>query len=820
MNENFKNQGTEAINGDAIIANAMSAVEMETVVTSGLSIVELPLGNGQLSQSDFNNANTIYVIKHDFSFAGTTITMKENCVLEFRGGSFSNGKLVPVFTKIVGNGHIFKNDFSFGTSGTSANSGLLANTVLFAEWFGVYFKMKKRLFAMMVVLLLPALMVMAYDFEVDGIYYRILPEEKQKVAVTYKEHLSEGLSSTSYLTYLNDYNGVLSIPNQVTYNDTIYTVSRIDDYAFFSCEIVYYRSVIEKIEKQENEYSITSVILPTTIESVGKNSFAYTDIESIEIPANVRFDTSSILSINAPFYGCTKLKEVIIHDNVVMAPCAFYECGVETVILGNNVSFPKGEKFNSYPHIDPEILTCFTSPKLDIKFMDGVEVIADEAFSEWTNIHKIQLPVSLKKIGKKAFYKLENLSEIELPEGLEVIDEEAFSYADIQSLHIPQSVDSIGKSAFAECNSLSQVNIPSNISYLGEGAFMNCNISKIEIPECITEIPNNLFSGCKFKVFEIPDCITSIGHSVFQHCTQLEHIEFSKNLNNIGSGAFYGCTALKTLEIPENVGIIGYNAFGNCTALHTVSIPKETKIYSSAFEGCTRLQVVTIPDSLSSRTFYGCNSIKEIYINTTSANPIDDNNFTESVYDNAILYVPVGTAESFGKRRGWSNFYTIKEYDSGISVPTEVFLTIKDAAEGQVKLLLPQGCTQTLFIEPEEGWIVHSVTFNGNDVTGDLMDGNCFLVPTLYADATICITYESPNNIAEEVIHGKSVKVKVQENAIYIDGMKDGETVSVYNLNGITIASAIADNGQVVLELPTNDTYIVKTLTKTVKVRL
>ena len=69
MNENFKNQGTEAINGDAIIANAMSALEMETVVTSGLSIVELPLGNGQLSQSDFESANTIYVIKYDFTFS-------------------------------------------------------------------------------------------------------------------------------------------------------------------------------------------------------------------------------------------------------------------------------------------------------------------------------------------------------------------------------------------------------------------------------------------------------------------------------------------------------------------------------------------------------------------------------------------------------------------------------------------------------------------------------------------------------------------------------------------------------------------------------
>lgn len=149
MNENFKNQGTEAINGDAIIANAMSAVEMETVVTSGLSIVEFPLGNGQLSQSDFNNANTIYVIKYDFTFSGSTIFMKENCVLEFRGGSLSNGTLIPKYTKIVGNGHIFGNNFFFSKGASlgwydnenpevnPANRGHLANTVLLAEWFGV-----------------------------------------------------------------------------------------------------------------------------------------------------------------------------------------------------------------------------------------------------------------------------------------------------------------------------------------------------------------------------------------------------------------------------------------------------------------------------------------------------------------------------------------------------------------------------------------------------------------------------------------------------------------------------------------------------------
>lgn len=669
-------------------------------------------------------------------------------------------------------------------------------------------------------MLLPVLVAIAYDFEVNGIYYRILPDENQKIAVTYKEYVSENFSSTSYATYTNDYNGDLSIPNQVTYNGTMYVVSRIDDYAFFSCDIVYYRSVIEKIEKRENGCSVTSITLPPTLESVGKMSFAYTDIESIEIPANVKFGTS-VSSIDAPFMGCAKLKNVIIHDNVVMAPCAFYECGVETVLLGDSVSFPKGEKFDPYNFsIDPVVLTCFTSPKLDVNFMERVEIIADEAFSGWTNLYKIQLPASLKKVGKKSFYKVKNLNEIELPEGLKVIGDEAFSFSDLNSLYIPNSVDSIGKSAFAECNSLSQINIPANISYLGESAFMNCNISKIKIPECLAEIPDNLFSGCKFETFEMPDCITSIGRSAFSDCKKLERIEFSKSLEKIGDNAFYGCTALKTLDIPEYLKTIGYYAFKSCTALHTVSIPEGVEICSMAFEECTGLQIVTIPDSLSSRTFYGCNSIKEIYINTTSVNPIDEDNFTESVYDNAILYVPFGTVEQFSNRRGWSNFFSIKEYDSKTASSEEVFLTIKDASEGQIKFLVPQGKTQTLVIEPEDGWTAHNVTFNDNDVMDELMDGNRFLVPALYKDAVICITYESADNVEEKVMYQNSARVRVLGNAIQVDGIENGETVKVYNTNGVAIACAISNRGRAKFELPINNTYIIKTQDKVVKVRL
>lgn len=47
-----------------------------------------------LSQSDFNQANTIYEIRYDFDLDGKVINIPENCELKFVGGSFKNGIIV------------------------------------------------------------------------------------------------------------------------------------------------------------------------------------------------------------------------------------------------------------------------------------------------------------------------------------------------------------------------------------------------------------------------------------------------------------------------------------------------------------------------------------------------------------------------------------------------------------------------------------------------------------------------------------------------------------------------------------------------------
>ena len=74
------------------------------------------------------NINTIFVIQYDFVLA-EDITIPENCVLKFDGGSISGIYILKGNnTKIIGNGHIF-NGCQF--------TGYFSIKEAKAEWFGV-----------------------------------------------------------------------------------------------------------------------------------------------------------------------------------------------------------------------------------------------------------------------------------------------------------------------------------------------------------------------------------------------------------------------------------------------------------------------------------------------------------------------------------------------------------------------------------------------------------------------------------------------------------------------------------------------------------
>lgn len=59
-------------------------------------------GKNILMQDMMQATNTIYIIQYDYDLQGETITIPENCTLDFQGGSFSNGTIVGNKTKISG----------------------------------------------------------------------------------------------------------------------------------------------------------------------------------------------------------------------------------------------------------------------------------------------------------------------------------------------------------------------------------------------------------------------------------------------------------------------------------------------------------------------------------------------------------------------------------------------------------------------------------------------------------------------------------------------------------------------------------------------
>ena len=93
-------------------------------------------------------------------------------------------------------------------------------------------------------LMLFALVTNAYNFEVDGIYYRII--DNDNVSVTYKGE---------FATWYHSYSGDVVIPDSVSFNDRFYKVSEIGDDAFYECG------------------ELTSVVIPNSITVVGDQAF-------------------------------------------------------------------------------------------------------------------------------------------------------------------------------------------------------------------------------------------------------------------------------------------------------------------------------------------------------------------------------------------------------------------------------------------------------------------------------------------------------------------------------------------------------------------
>jgi len=181
---------------------------------------------------------------------------------------------------------------------------------------------------MLVAMLLTFIQASAYDFEVDGIYYKITSMSNLEVGVTHK-YDSDRLNYDDNKSY----SGSVVIPEQVNYNNRTFTVTSVLSYAMGTRD--YYHNTGSDVTMVTMPNTITEIgdyafarcrqlsqcALSPMIKSIGNYAFGGCAISDVVVPDEITMIGSSA------FQGCTQLGRVVIGRNVTtIGTQAFYDC--------------------------------------------------------------------------------------------------------------------------------------------------------------------------------------------------------------------------------------------------------------------------------------------------------------------------------------------------------------------------------------------------------------------------------------------------------------------------------------------------------------
>ena len=510
--------------------------------------------------------------------------------------------------------------------------------------------MKKKLLLLFV--LLTAMTVRALAVDVDSIQYSLN---------------SDGTATVTHCLYTSTPNIV--IPSTITSGGNTYTVKAINSWVFNGFPF------------------ITSITLPSTLESIAYRAFYYSRIKTLTLP-------EGLVTIGPEaFSNCDSLKSITLPASIQSIDnSAFQECDkVESVTFtsNNNVTWIGGGHFANMPQLKsvrlPNGLTsisgsmfynCTQLQSINLS-STAVTEIGDYAFYNCDNLQSVTLPASLQALGNHAFYhcdKVESvtfagnnnvtlsgeshfadipqLRSVRLPNGQTVISKYMFYRCNLEGIDLSNTaVTEIRDQAFYQNKGMSTAAFPATLTSIGNNAFEENNIGRLQLNNGLVSIGSRAFYNSKNlgeAPIVIPPTVTTIGEDAFRSCRKMRSITFSDNLSSLGNAVLAYCDSLRTVDFGRNLTQIPQYACYEDRKIESVTLPKNLEsIGNSAFSRCESLVNITIPSrvtTIGQSAFYQCRLLETVEMNPTTMTSIGASLFQECPKLTSIR-IPEGITE-------------------------------------------------------------------------------------------------------------------------------------------------------------------------------
>jgi len=627
-------------------------------------------------------------------------------------------------------------------------------------------------FVLIVLCFFAALSSNAYDFEKDGFYYNITSLSDLTVELAKPDNGS--------------YSGDITVPETVEWSSRVFSVTGINPTAFSECNIGTL-SIKDNIKKMDN--------------------MSWGTIQSL------RFEDSEIpLELGEYSYA--------------------WSGRVDNVYIGRNITAWRAKLFGEY------------STTKTVVFGSKVTAIPSELFEGCSTLKTAVIPENVKEIGDYSFVEtaLESFTAL--------------------------GVKTIGTGTFRGCKKLKSVEFSDSLTIINGYAFHNCTaLTDFVLPtnaHGLRVIDYNAFEGCTaLKAFTIPQGVIEIGSYAFENCTDLETInipasvlDFSNVYNqydNQRGNIFKGCTSLKTITMGGAIPVASIeNNFEFSTYLSaTLKVPAGAlESYRSAdgWKNFSDIQedasisddicTISITRSYEGYGGYGgkveasvsdsigawdqyivtkagatvtIRAIPEVNYKLTSLT-INGDDVTEEMSDGAYNLIVTGSMNI--------SISVQFEYDyTPQPEPEPIFLTIKQADNGSIRQRISKWDSFTFYIEPAEGWMVHTVTYNGEDITSHVGADGLLQIYGITDNVILSISYEQENTAVSDIPNSK-VKVYSKGGTIVVANAEFGEPIHVYNEAGVNVTSRHSTSAMEVIQVEKGHVYIVELKGKTVKLSI